>query len=272
MTVNDLIPPVLVKLLKRYKNNKEYESYDQAMQVCTAEAYHNIELCNMVADKTIIYKNKLEEKPYNLNSPSVFLVSAINQYISTFSKKELIILDFGGACGAHFFEIKRFIPKDISLKWYVVETTQMVKSAIDKALASDELNFVDSIEKIDTEIDIIHSSGTLHYVPDPYEIINRLVNVKANWIFFNRMMFNRNNRDFITVQKTLLSSNGPGKLPNGYTDRVISYPHNTLGFEKFNSAFVNNNFESEWVFDELSGSYQIGNEKIEGKGLLYIRK
>ena len=272
MNIKNLIPPILIELVKRYKPNKEYESYSQALQFCSAKAYQNIELCNMIADKTIISAKKLKGKPFNLNPTSIFLLSAINSYLNVYSKKEIKILDFGGACGAHFFDIKRFIPDSISIKWIVVETEQMVKSAINKGLESEELKFVSSIDEIETKIDFIHSSCALHYVPKPYEIINKLINIKANWIFFNRMMFNRNDRDFITVGKSKLSSNGPGKLPKGYTDRIISYPHQTLSFQKFNSEFLKNNFVNEWIFDELSGSRQIGKEKIEGKGLLYIKK
>ena len=272
MTIKNLLPPIIIKLVKRYKGHKEYESYSQALQFCSNEAYQNIELCNMIADKTVIYAKKLKEKPFNLNPTSVFLLSAINQYLNVYSKKDIKILDFGGACGAHFFEIKRFIPESISLKWYVVETEQMVKSAFDKGLESDELRFVSSLEEIEEEIDFIHSSCTLHYVPNPYEILNRLININTNWIFLNRMMFNRKDRDFITIQKSHLSANGPGKFPEGYTDRVISYPHITLSFQKLHSVFIKNDFVNEWIFDESSGSYQIGKEKIDGKGLLYIRK
>jgi putative methyltransferase (TIGR04325 family) len=272
MEFKDFLPPILIKLAKRLKNIEEYQDYAQAMQVCTQEAYQNIELCNMIADKTIIHASKLKEKPFNLNPTNVFLLSAINQYINIYAKKDLTILDFGGACGAHYYEMIRFIPKNISLKWIVVETEQMVKSATDKGLVNDELNFISSLKDINTKIDFIHSSCTLHYVPNPYEILNKLINLNANWIFFNRMMFNSKDRDFITVQKSLISSNGPGNLPEGYTDRKISYPHNTLSFQKFNLTFINNYYENEWTFEELSGSYQIGNEKIDGKGLLYIRK
>lgn len=272
MIIKDLIPPILINLVKRYRTSKEYVSYAQALEACTSSAYQNIELCNMVADKTIIYKNELKEKPFKLSPTNVFLLAAINQYINIYKKIDINILDFGGACGAHFFEIRRFIPKNISIRWYVVETKQMVKSALNQRLESDELNFVSSIEEINEKIDIIHSSCTLHYVPNPHETINRMINIEAKWIFFNRMMFNRNDRDFITVQKSLLSSNGPGKLPKGYTDKTISYPRNTLSFQKFNSAFINSNYENEWSFDELSASYQIGKEKIDGKGLLYVKK
>ena len=135
MIIRDFFPPILIKLVKgseRFKDTKEYENYSQAMSDCTSDAYQNIELCNMIADKTIIHIETLKERPFSLNPTNVFLLSAINQYINIYSKKNLKILDFGGACGAHYFEIRRFIPNDVSLKWYVVETAQMVKSAIDR--------------------------------------------------------------------------------------------------------------------------------------------
>lgn len=275
MIIKDFIPPILSRWVKRalkLEDNKEYKNYSQAIEVCTSNAYQNVELCNMIADKTFIHAGKLKEKPFILNPTNVFLLSAINQYINSFSKKDLTILDFGGACGAHYFEIKRFLPNDISLKWYVVETAQMVKSAKERGLSNTELNFVSSIEEIKTDTNFIHSSCALHYVPNPYEFTNMLINIKADRIFFNRMMFNENDRDFVTVQKSFLSSNGPGKLPKGYNDKIQSYPHTTLSFQKFNSLIINGGYEIEWIFEELSGSYQIKNERIVGKGLLYALK
>jgi putative methyltransferase (TIGR04325 family) len=275
MNIKEFLPPILVRLARIAKGleySKEYESYSKALQVCTSDAYQNIELCNMIADKTVIYMDVLKEKPFSLHPTSVFLLAAINQYLNIYSTKSLKILDFGGACGAHYFEIKRFIQNDVSLKWHVVETAQMVKAAIDRKLNSNELVFVSSIEDVKTEIDFIHSSSTLQYVHSPYEFTKMLINVNANWIFFNRMMFNENDRDFVTVQKSLLSSNGPGRLPNGFTDRIISYPHTAMSFHKFNSTIINNGYAVEWKFFESSGIYKIKNEKFIEKGLLYVRK
>ena len=275
MILKEFIPPILNRWLKRalkLEDNKEYKNYSQAIDACTSDAYLNAELCNMIADKTVIHAQKLNERPYVLNPANVFLLSAINQYIIDFSTINLTILDFGGACGAHYFDIKRFIPKAVSLKWIVVETEQMVRSANEKELGDNELIFVSSLNEIKTDIDLIHSSCALHYVPDPYTIINELISVNAKWVLFNRMMFNENDRDFVTVQKSFLSSNGPGDLPAGYHDRILSYPHTTLSFKRFNSSFINNGYDLDWIFDELSGSYQIKNEKIIGKGMLYKRK
>ena len=275
MILKDIIPPILSRWLKntlKLADNKEYKSYSQAIEACSTDAYLNIELCNMIADKTVIHTRNLMEKPFVLNPTNVFLLSALNQYIINYSKRDLTIFDFGGACGTHYFKINRFRPKDVTLKWFVVETPQMVKSAHEKGIGNKELIFISSLKDIKTNIDIIHSSCALHYVPDPYEIISMLISIKADWILFNRMMFNENDRDFVTVQKSFLLANGPGRLPIGYADKIISYPHTTLSFQKFNSFFTRNDYEIDWIFDELSGRYQIKREKIIGKEMLYTNK
>lgn len=273
MKLKDFIPPILIRIIKRggeTERQKEYESYNYALNDCTTDAYQNVELCNMIAEKTKIYSMKLRDRPYKLNPTNVFLLSAINQYISVHLVDSINIIDFGGACGAHYFEIRRFIPERIKINWLVVETSQMVLSAKNMKLDNDKLKFYDSLELINVPIDIIHSSGALQYVPEPYEYLSKLLNFNAKWIFFNRMMFNEDNRDIITVQKSNLSANGPGPMPEKYKDRILSYPHTTMSFEKFSNK-LSEKYRSEWIFDETSGSYNINNERIVGKGLLCIR-
>ncbi len=271
--IKELIPPALFRLLKNTaKEHKEYRNFEEALGSCTAGAYENIELCNMIAEKTVMYVKTLNKKPFILNPTSVFLLSAINQYLIRNSTRKFTVLDFGGASGAHYFEIRQFIPDDISLTWYVVETEQMVKSAINKGLNTNELQFVDSLAALKEKIDFVHSSGALQYVSNPYEFLDTLINLNPDWMFFNRMMFNQNNRDLITIQKSFLSSNGPGVLPDGYIDRIVSYPHITIAYDRFNKSITDTGYDLEWTFEESSGNFQIGSEKIIGRGLLYVKR
>ncbi|WCL50626.1 methyltransferase, TIGR04325 family [Leptospira sp. GIMC2001] len=273
MRLKDFVPPIVIKVINKEKvkdkeTEKEYQSYHDALNDYKTDGYENIELCNMIAEKTKNYSVKLNGKPYILNPTNVALLSAINQFVSVHPSNKLSIIDFGGACGAHYFEMRRFLPDKIRLNWLVVETSQMVQSAKNMKLDNEELKFYDSLESITLPIDIIHSSGALQYVPEPYEYLSKLLNFKARWIFFNRMMFNEANRDIITVQKSKLSANGPGPMPDNYEDKILTYPHTTMSFEKFNDNLTDT-YHAEWIFEENSGSYKINNEKIVGKGLLY---
>lgn len=259
----------LTKLIKT--RHKKYANFTLALQDCSTNAYQNVEFCNMIADKTLLHIKKLNAKPFTLNPTNVFLLAAINQYIAIHSAKKINVLDFGGACGAHYFETKRFIPDRISLNWQVVDTPQMALSAKEKNLNHSELYFFDSLNKVTTKIDFLHSSSTLQYVPDPYQCLQELLQLKANFLFFNRMMFNENDSDFITVQKSHFSGNGPGPLPQGYTDKLIAYPHTTISFKKFNTMLLNSGYHLEWIFEESTGNFPINNEKIIGRGLLYTK-
>jgi len=274
MIIKDLIPPILIKAVKNIaglNNTKEYQNYSQALKACNRFAYEDSELCDMIADKTMALRDSLLRKPYILNTQDVHLLAALNQCLIVHPKNNLTVLDFGGACGAHYFEMKRFIPDSVSLKWYVVEMDEMAKAAFSRNLNSEELLFVNSIEAIGTKIDFIHSSGALQCVSDPYDILKRLVGIEADFVFFSRMLLNKGNNDVITILKSYLSWNGPGKLPEGYNDRITSYPHTTMSLKKFNSFITSSDYTPEWIFEDPLTGIQLKNEKVTGKGFLFVK-
>ncbi len=277
MTHLDFIPPIFTKVFAKlfrqkdsnFHKKKEYSSYELASKECQKNAYENIELCDMVAEKTANYRNQLCLQLTPLSSNVSFLLAAINNIRATNHTSSFTILDFGGACGVHYFEIKKFLPESLDIKWIVIETTQMVNSAKTHNLETEGLTFRDSLENL-PPIDFIYSSGALQYTSKPYNILEQLLKIDANYILFNRMMFNDDVREIITIQTSLLSENGPGPMPKYYIDKKISYPHTTLSFHHFNS-FVSKNYKLVWIFSESSGSHKIGNETIIGRGLYYSK-
>jgi len=269
MKINDFIPPVLFKIIKKQNEFVEYETYNEALKYCD-NGYENNELCKMVADKTVAHKNNLLQKPYFMNATNAFLISAILYYSKMYSKNEIHVVDLGGACGAHYFETKLFTQGNIKLYWNVIETHEMVKSAKENNLENNELQFFDDFSKLSMPIDFVYSSGALQYVPNAYEYMAKLTELKADFILFNRMTFNENDRDIVTIQSSNLSANGPGKMPDGYEDKIMKYPHTTLSYKKFTEK-LEEQYKMEWVFDERSGIININNEKITGKGLLFAK-
>ena len=258
------------KLNKKQETKKEYSSYDDALKDCpTQKVYENTELCCVIGDKTKNFIKYSENKPYAVKASNVFLVNIIQTYFFENSIKSITILDFGGACGIHYFETRKFLGSNYSIRWFVVETPEMVRSALEHGLENDELHFIDNIEKINSTIDIVHSSSTLQYVSSWNEYLNQLIRKEAKYMLFNRMMFNENDRTFITIQKSKLTANGPGVIPEKYEDKDIFYPHTTISYNEFNKTIIQKGYDMEWSFEEYSGSYRINNEKIIGRGLLY---
>jgi putative methyltransferase (TIGR04325 family) len=277
MNIKDFIPPIVFKIRNKILHTEAvnpmhevvFESYQTAQTKCIVGDYQNVELCDMIAEKTIIYRDSLLKQPNTLNATNVFLLAAINTIRLNDPLKPMTILDFGGACGAHYFEIRNFLPETFQLKWIVLETPQMVLSAKAKNMETKELLFLDNMNDL-PKIDFIYSSCALHYTSNAYMFLEDLLKIGANFILFNRMMFNENDKDLITIQTSLLSDNGPGPMPKKYTDKIMTYPHTTLSFNKFNSTVLKH-YKLNWVFNEATGNFKIGNEPIIGRGLFYVK-
>jgi putative methyltransferase (TIGR04325 family) len=272
MGVKNFLPPIITDFIRKSQKTIKYKNYAEALSFCTMDAYQNEELCNMIADKTLIHIESLKKSPFALNPTTVYLAFALNYFVNAYDKKKITVLDFGGACGSHYYEVRNILPQTILLKWIVVETEQMIRSANSRGFANDELSFMARIEDTTDPIDFAHSSSALQYVPAPYEFLKKLIDIRAKMILLNRMMFNKNDYDIITIQRSFFSSNGPGKLPPKYTDKAIMYPHTTMAIDRINSVMMTSGYKCLSEFDESSGKFSLGKEKILGKGLLFIEK
>jgi len=272
MDLKNFLPPVVSDFIRKNRRVVTYKSYEEALSHCTRNAYQNEELCNIIADKTLNHLESLKKKPFTLNPTTVYLAFALNYFANVHDKKSITVLDFGGACGAHYYEVRSVLSQAISLNWIVIETEQMIRSATSRGFANSELSFMTYIDDIEEAVDFVHSSSALQYVSAPYDFLKKLIDVRAKMILLNRMMFNKNNYDVITIQRSFLSSNGPGKLPPKYTDKRIMYPHTTMAIDRMNSMMINNGYECLSEFDEPSGKFSLGKEEILGKGLLFIKK
>jgi putative methyltransferase (TIGR04325 family) len=266
MTYRDFIPPVILKVIRKIlpKKEKYFTSFDEAENACTGGGYNNIELCQMVGDKTVKYKDSIK-KPYKIHPTYLLLAGVLSKFHSDYERDAISILDFGGSCGAVYYDIRPLIGNNIKLEWNVADLPEMVKSAEAHALNNAELRFCDNIKNMD-QIDVVHTSGTLHYIKDAYETITALMNLNARYILFNRMLFNETENDIFIIQHSGYRGIGPGKVPAGYIDKDIDFPVRIMPFKKF-SEILEKYYELEWLYDtgiKISG--------ITEKGLLYIRK
>lgn len=245
-----------------------YPDYESALKQISEASYQDPELCNMIAEKTRIYRDKLTGTRSDMNTTQSFLLSVIQRILIEKQVHTLNVLDLGGACGAHYFEIKRLIPKNASLKWIVIETPAMVKAAKMIKMDTNELSFISDLSHIDLKPHLIHSSSTLQYVEKPYEVIRQLKGLESEWLFFNRMMFNTGSKDLVTIQQSQMADNGPGPIPQGFQNKLIRYPHTNLSYTNFLTAFEPE-YKPEWIFDEPSGNINKGEMSFIGKGMLF---
>lgn len=184
----------------------------------------------------------------------------------------LKVIDFGGGCGIHYFIAKAGLRGDnVKIHWSVVETPALVRKA--RLMETDELHFFDNIvEAVRTMggVDLLHSSGAIQYLPDPYESLDDIINAGASFLMLNRLVLSTGDKDVIKIQETMLSSNGPGPLPIGFDDRICRYPITYIQYDKLNKS-IQNHYQMRFNFNERKLAHLDG-QQIIGSGFFAERK
>ena len=180
--------------------------------------------------------------------------------------KELNVIDFGGACGNHYYITKALFGERIAMKWHVVETPRMSKAA--KNLEDGQIRFFDNFDEAKSElnrIDLVFSSGVLQYVPEPYETLRKLTECGAKNIFITRTPLTTGDKELIIIQTSTLSINGPGPLPEGIRDAVVRFPASFVRKDKF-EEILSKNYSIQIQFNEDKKTYLAGRTLIDVYG------
>ena len=215
----DYLLPFIRRLTKK-NLSLVYSSYEAALE--DADGFDDLLLTNVIVAKGKKFAENLKtDKSIDL----MMLRTAIG-VTSVLKSNSLKVLDFGGAAGAHYFITRSLLDDDIKIDWRIVETTAMVNEATQQGLQNQELAFYDSIDAAaqGDEFDLVFASSSVHYTPRPYDILKSLLSLK-----FTKFMLTRTaiaNDEKVLLQKSTLSGNGIGPIPEGLgiKDRSISYP------------------------------------------------
>lgn len=113
----------------------------------------------------------------------------------------LTVLDFGGAFGSSYHQAREYLLGVKRLRWHIVEQPALVAIGREK-FQSDELLFNESIDACTAEAnpDVILLSGTLHYLPDPYRLLDRIAATSIPFLIIDRSPETMT-RELITIQK-----------------------------------------------------------------------
>jgi putative methyltransferase (TIGR04325 family) len=201
-----------------------YASYGAALAACHG-GYEDPQLIRTVYEKTRIFRNLLAS-----HHPPVFDLSALRTLVGVSlavpaTARELHVLDFGGACGLHYFIARAFLGDRMRLRWHVVETAPM--AAVAQDFEDGQLHFFETLSRATAAcepIDLVFSSGALQYVPEPYATLGALTQCGATTLFLTRLGLTSHPADLITIQTAPLSAHGPGPLPAGMPDATVTWP------------------------------------------------
>jgi len=201
--------------------NKLYSNYEEALRLCNGDGYSKHELTEVVVKKNMVFRKSISHDSYlsgDVNRTLLAISFAINL-------SSIRVLDFGGGGGYHYTLAKHVLGDKCNIKWNIVETDSMCQSGA--AIADESLRFFNDIHTASADlrnVDLILTSSALQYCPDPLAYLKDLLNVSAKYIYITRTPFFTGKTKLISIQSSMLSHNGPGKLPIGYEDQEILYP------------------------------------------------
>ena len=258
-TLKFFIPPIIKIIIKYffYSSSKTFKNYE-LIKKHLGQDYNNSEITNVVFKKTNIKLEKLYQKNYIYDSNDLLLLS-----LFFLIKKTCNVLDVGGGSGIHYHVVKSF-NEHLILNWDVLETPEMVKNNMNNTI--NELNFIADIKKINKTYDLLFLSGVIQYLDDPYIFLNELFKIKAKKILITRTPFLFENGEFYSVQKSLLSENGPGKLPEDFSDKFVKYPHYSFNYFTFIKYLSTKKYKSFKILNE--SSWEFNNKKYKMMSIL----
>lgn len=201
--------------------SETYPTYQDAMAVC-GDGFHADDIASVIALRTRAIAQGL---PRLYVHPDYWAMLAMAVGMARQPGTPVRVLDFGGGCGLHYHCIRALVP-GVALRWAVVETPTMAARGAASFPDDDSLSFVTSIEDGVRALggcDIVYASGSLPYVAEPEEALQRLLAPAPPFFILARFPVHGGSR-CVGIQSAPLSQHGPGPMPAGIPDREVRYP------------------------------------------------
>lgn len=271
MKATQLLPKRVRRLARRSKHASTYESYEAAAADCCGSDYGDGLIESVVFGKTVAYRDRLVQLGGSIIGDSATQAILPLSLAYRGLDRPLAVLDFGGACGAHYFTVRAMLDGQFALRWHVVETAQMAQRA--QSLASQELQFFSSITDARDALghcDVVHASGALQYVPDPYAALKQLLACRAPYLALTRLGVAMGDYDVITIQQSRLGDHGPGLPSAGLPDHVTRTPL-TFPSKRRIDSMVENEYRILITIPERCGAFPVGQQQIAGYAMVAER-
>ena len=201
-----------------------FHNFDNAISAC-GPGYEDPILIDVVAEKTERLRREFACNPIQLDQETADRLALIH---SCMPSPRAAVIDVGGACGYYFHLYKRVFGVSGLISWCVVETPAMVAAAKARRFDSSVLTFVDRLDgiaKVTTEVPIlVLCSSALQYCPSPAEALGALTILNPKYILVTRTPLSGHGERLFSLQISNLRDNGPGPLPEKYSDCKVKYP------------------------------------------------
>ena len=202
-----------------------FASFAEASAAC-GMTYNDDTLARVVVEKTKALQANARSESFETDLGSLRTLAALGVLQRSPADGVLRVLDFGGAAGYHYLVARALLPQSLILDWRVVETPALVAAA--QELQDGQMSLFSSIERATASWTepphLTFASGVLQCVPEPLKTCQELVDLSGDALVITRTSFSEDGTTRAIVQRSTLSTNGPGPLPAGFVDAELSYP------------------------------------------------
>jgi len=181
-----------------YGHRGDYASFAEALAACGAGADAGAGMAGAVTGRTrTIRADAARGRGAALDGRCLQNLSAILLAHGGGLPENLRILDFGGALGGLYFQLREFLRRR-KLSWVVCEQPIMADAGA-REFETDELSFVSDLDDLGARrFDVVIASGSLQLVEDPHGTFGRLSRLSRN-LLINRIPLFDKPADRLTV-------------------------------------------------------------------------
>jgi putative methyltransferase (TIGR04325 family) len=240
-----------------------FPDYDTALESC-GSGYNDALVADVVAYKTALPVDVWQLAP----EQAVNSMLAVGFAAAEIANRPMNVIDFGGGCGFHYFRLAPAMR--LPLRWAIVETPTMAERAVKLAQGRFEVfTEVGVAARSLGEIDIVHASGAVQYVPGPLATLKTLVTLRARYFLLARFPC-WTGQEAVSVQTAFLAENGIGPMPPGTTDRQYRFP---ITFSNIKDVMRTlDGYDLVLGTDSPSAAYEFRGQTIPGRNLLFRRR
>jgi putative methyltransferase (TIGR04325 family) len=164
-----------------------YASFKDALAaagVTGDDCYQQQTILETTLDRTLDLERESKLPEHVISARAIRLLAAFEMALRVRKNGTLRVVDFGGAVGGHYFQLRRYLPARV--RWQVVDLP-LTAQAGRNAFGSQELRFYERLDNLPPgPIDIVLASSSLHYTPKPWESLRSLLALEPSWLLIDR--------------------------------------------------------------------------------------
>lgn len=221
--LRDWLPPGLIRRggywLRRWRGNGtvfagNHRSWEAAARAASGYAHpaileHTRRATALARDDASVFERDsvvLSRPDYPLPALAALL------HVANRRGGRLRVLDFGGALGSTYFQLRPFLAHLREVRWTVIEQPHYVDCGR-REFADERLSFHHDVAVAlsERESDVLFLSGVLQYLPAPHAMLAGLLSHRLPFVLLDRTALHADAADRLTVQR-----NPPSIYPGSY--------------------------------------------------------